>query len=236
MPATSRATVVLPVPGLPTKTRCRVIVGHLEPGRLALGLDLQHRDLAVDLALDRRPGRPGRRARRAAPRASWAVPRAPSAPRAPRACPPRPAARPGSAGRSGRRSRLAADRAVVAGASAQAADHLGQRVADGVELLGHRPTGLGRDAQHLVVGERLPGRARQRGEVAGRRTPAPARDVRRPAGPPRRSRRCPSPAGVGRAEHRGRRCRPRSAPSRRPAPPGAGRGRGPRPTASGPTR
>ena len=29
MPATSRATVVLPVPGLPTKTRCRVIVGLL---------------------------------------------------------------------------------------------------------------------------------------------------------------------------------------------------------------
>ena len=27
MPATSRATVVLPVPGLPLKTRCRVIVG-----------------------------------------------------------------------------------------------------------------------------------------------------------------------------------------------------------------
>ncbi len=31
MPATSRATVVLPVPGLPTNTRCRVIVGTLSP-------------------------------------------------------------------------------------------------------------------------------------------------------------------------------------------------------------
>ena len=31
MPPTSRATVVLPVPGLPTKTRCRVMVTDLSP-------------------------------------------------------------------------------------------------------------------------------------------------------------------------------------------------------------
>ena len=31
MPETRRATVVLPVPGLPTKTRCRVILGVLSP-------------------------------------------------------------------------------------------------------------------------------------------------------------------------------------------------------------
>ena len=34
MPATSRATVVLPVPGLPSKIRCRVIVGDLRPASL----------------------------------------------------------------------------------------------------------------------------------------------------------------------------------------------------------
>ena len=50
MPATSRATVVLPVPGLPMKTRCRVIVGALQPGVGAQLLDPQHRDLPVDLA------------------------------------------------------------------------------------------------------------------------------------------------------------------------------------------
>ena len=31
MPPTSRATVVLPVPGLPTNTRCRVMVGDFSP-------------------------------------------------------------------------------------------------------------------------------------------------------------------------------------------------------------
>ena len=31
MPPTSRATVVLPVPGLPTNTRCRVMVGEARP-------------------------------------------------------------------------------------------------------------------------------------------------------------------------------------------------------------
>src|SRR5207342_2839389 len=33
MPATSRAPVVLPVPGLPTNTRCRVIVGNPGTGK-----------------------------------------------------------------------------------------------------------------------------------------------------------------------------------------------------------
>ena len=50
---------------------------------------------------------------------------------------------------------------------AQAADHLGERVAHGVELLGHRTAGLGGDAQHLVVGQPLAGRAGQRWQVAG---------------------------------------------------------------------
>ena len=52
MPATSRATVVLPVPGLPSKIRCRVIVGRLEAGVPAQPLDPEHGRLPVDLGLD----------------------------------------------------------------------------------------------------------------------------------------------------------------------------------------
>ena len=52
MPPTSRATVVLPVPGLPVKTRCRVIVGALQAGVGPQLLDPEHGDLPVDLALD----------------------------------------------------------------------------------------------------------------------------------------------------------------------------------------
>ena len=59
MPATSRATVVLPVPGLPVKTRCRVMVGLLQTGLGAQLLHPQQGDLPVDLALDR--GQPDER-------------------------------------------------------------------------------------------------------------------------------------------------------------------------------
>ena len=46
-PADEGATVVLPVPGLPTKTRCRVMAGRLQARLLALGLDLEQGDLPV---------------------------------------------------------------------------------------------------------------------------------------------------------------------------------------------
>ena len=59
MPATSRATVVLPVPGLPRKTRCRVMVGLRRPAVGAQLLDPQQLRLPVHLALDRRE--PGQR-------------------------------------------------------------------------------------------------------------------------------------------------------------------------------
>ena len=49
--AHQRATVVLPVPGLPTNTRCRVMVGEARPGLGPQRLDPQDRHLAVDLRL-----------------------------------------------------------------------------------------------------------------------------------------------------------------------------------------
>ena len=51
MPLTSRATVVLPVPGLPVKTRCRVMVGALQAGLAAQLLDAEYGDLPVHLPL-----------------------------------------------------------------------------------------------------------------------------------------------------------------------------------------
>ena len=52
MPPTSRATVVLPVPGLPVKTRCRVIVGLFRPASPRSFSTRSSGDLPVDLALD----------------------------------------------------------------------------------------------------------------------------------------------------------------------------------------
>ena len=52
MPLTSRATVVLPVPGLPVNTRCRVIVGLFSPASPRSFSTRSSGDLPVDLALD----------------------------------------------------------------------------------------------------------------------------------------------------------------------------------------
>ena len=75
MPATSRATVVLPVPGLPAKTRCRVMVGLCRPAsarslstrstatcRWTSRLTVRQPDQRVELGeqLLHRPGRCGR--------------------------------------------------------------------------------------------------------------------------------------------------------------------------------
>ena len=52
MPPTRRATVVLPVPGLPVKTRCRVMVGLLRPASTRSFSTRSSGDLPVDLPLD----------------------------------------------------------------------------------------------------------------------------------------------------------------------------------------
>ena len=63
MPPTSRATVVLPVPGFPTKTRCRVIAGVLSPASLRLASILSRATCRWISALTaRRPMRPSRSA------------------------------------------------------------------------------------------------------------------------------------------------------------------------------
>ena len=165
MPATSRATVVLPVPGLPMKTRCRVRVGLRRPAsarsfstrssatwrctsrltvaqadqRVELGEQLLHRPGRCGRALLRRRGHGRRCARR--DRVGGAVSRGRGGGRCGRHGPRRPR-RARDVRQGARRTELAGGLQLGGGGDRGVADHPHRRLAEaarGRRDLGERP-------------------------------------------------------------------------------------------------